>query len=72
MNKRKLAKEFYIIINRSKKCPLEVYNVIVAEYEGDELRYMCRLLYRWNEWQKLAKLGGREYYNYFKLLEKFV
>lgn len=72
MNKRKLANDFYTVIRRSQGCPLEAYNIIQEEYKGDELEYMCRLLNRWNEWQKLMSLGGRDYYNYIRLLEKSV
>lgn len=72
MDKRKLAYEFYKVIRRSKNCPLDAYTIIEEEYEGDEFSYMCRLLNRWNEWQKLTKLGGRKYYNYFRILEKSV
>ncbi len=72
MDKRKLTEEFYILIRRSRNCPLEAYDIIAEEYDDEEFNYMCRLLNRWNEWQKLMKLGGRKYYNYFRILEKSV
>ncbi len=72
MNKRDLADEFYRILKRAENCPLEAYNLIYEEFEDKEFNYMCRLLDRWNEWQKLMKLGGRKYYNYYRVLEKSV
>jgi hypothetical protein len=70
--KRKLSKEFYVILQESECCPMETYNKIVDKsYNHKEFEYMCRLLYRWTEWQKLSGIGGRIYYDYLKLLEEY-
>jgi|GEM_PF-2738668 hypothetical protein len=69
---RKLAEEFYLILQRSEGCPFETYNKIIDKgYKDEDMRIMFRLLYRWVEWQKLSGFGGRIYYNYFKLLEEY-
>jgi len=70
---RKLAREFYSILQECDGCPMETYHrIIEGDYPDEDTEFMCRLLYRWVEWQKLSGYGGRIYYDYFKLLEKFV
>jgi len=70
---RRLARDFYRILQECDGCPFETYNRILEEgYSDRDTEFLFRLLYRWVEWQKLSGYGGRIYYDYFKLLEEYV
>lgn len=69
MNKNELSKEFYLILQDCDGCPMQTYKKFLeVGYEGEELNYMCRLLYRWVEWQKIRAAGGRIYYEYIEII----
>ncbi len=70
--KRKFTKIFYQILKEADYCPEKAQDIITEKYHASPsaMFYFFKLLDRWNEWQKLEKMGGRNNYNLWKWMEE--